>query len=154
MPRCTSTLLLHRGNSPTGMVGIDSRAGPATCRMSTSRAISKKRTTSSDALTSESKPSRLMSSLARVSKNAKPVDKAHGLAIDDNATHAPVDQIIQPSAQYGHRGDVDIARWRQNRYVIPLIHTTMVPKKCSLDAHVSSTVGILPVRRRDLRSTP
>ncbi len=115
--------------------------------MSTSRAISKKRTTSSEALTSESSPSspHKLSSTCKQKCQTRRVDKAHGLAIDDNTTHAPVDQIIQPSAQCGHRGDVDIARWRQNRYVIPLIHTTMVPQKSSLDAHVSSTVRILPV---------
>ena len=141
---CTSTLLLHRGNSPTGMAGIDSRAGPATCRMSTSRAISKKRTTPSEALTSESSPSspHKLSSTCKQKRQTRRVDKAHGLAIDDNTTHAPVDQIIQPSAQCGHRGDVDISRWRQNRYVIPLIHTTMVPQKSSLDAHVSATAQI------------
>lgn len=31
-------------------------------------------------------------------RQTRRVDKAHGLAIDDNAAHAPVDQIIQPSA--------------------------------------------------------
>lgn len=86
-------------------------------------------------------------------RQARRIDEAHSLAIDDNTTHAPADQIIQPSAQRGHRGDVDIARWRQNRYVIPLIHTTMVPQKSSLDAYVSVTAKILPVKRRGLRST-
>ena len=89
-----------------------------------------------------------LSGTCKQKRQTRRVDKAHSLAIDDNATHAPVDQIIQPSAQHGHRGDVDITRWRQNRYVIPLIHTTMVPQKSSLDAYVSPTVRIQPAQRR------
>ena len=89
-----------------------------------------------------------LSGTCKQKRQTRRVDKAHGLAIDDNATHAPVDQIIQPSAQHGHRGDVDITRWRQNRYVIPLIHTTMVPQKSPLDAFVFPTVRIQPAQRR------
>lgn len=60
---------------------------------------------------------------------ARRIDKANSLTVDDNTTHAAANQNIQPPTQRRHRGDVDIAWWRQNRYVIPLIHTTMVPKK-------------------------
>ena len=152
MPRCTSTLLLHRGNSPTGMAGIDSRD-----MKDVNKSGNFQKANDLIGGVNERKQPLMphkLSSTCKQKRQTRRVDKAHGLAIDDNTTHAPVDQIIQPSAQCGHRGDVDIARWRQNRYVIPLIHTTMVPQKSSLDAHVSATAQISPVRRRDLRSTP
>ena len=84
---------------------------------------------------------------------ARRIDKANSLTVEDDTTHAAANQSIQPPTQRRHRGDVDIAWWRQNRYVIPLIHTTMVPQKSSLDAYVSATAQILPIKRRGLQST-
>ena len=94
-----------------------------------------------------------LSGTCKQKRQARRVDKAHGLAIDDNTTHAAANQSIQPPTQRRHRGDVDIAWWRQNRYVIPLIHTIMLPQKSSVDAYVSATAQILPIKRRGLQST-
>ena len=80
-----------------------------------------------------------MSSRACVSREcqARRIDKANSLTVDDDTTHAAANQSIQPPTQRRHRGDVDIAWWRQNR----LCHSTHSYDHGSPKAHLMHSVS-------------
>ena len=60
--------------------------------------------------------------------DARGIDKRDILAIDDDARRTQRDERIDAAAQPRRGGDIDIPRGRQHRYVIPTIHTVMVPR--------------------------
>ena len=55
------------------------------------------------------------------------IDEAHVLAAHEHAQDARADERVQLLPQQGNRGEVDIARGCQDRYVVPLVHVPMVP---------------------------
>ena len=60
-------------------------------------------------------------------RQAGRVDEPHMLAVHDDAPRTRANIRIQLIAQRGYRRDIDIARGRQDRYVVPFTHMLMVP---------------------------
>ena len=60
-------------------------------------------------------------------RKSRGIDERHVLTVHHHAIHTRRDQVVNLVAQLAHRRDIDVVGRGDHRYVVPLVHTLMVP---------------------------